>query len=206
VQNNITGVVTCPGRTAHVTWSQAWRFRKLMTREFRTEIYLLTGDELRMVRSEGGSEEQPMDVGGTMENSPVHSPRGGLAVSGLHFFVPTASRPNSVSPLTVESRPTSPATTVVRALSPPTRLPLVVAAGGHSSMVPLGGDVYNLVGGSTTGGTGPQSTSFDRRLLGRHSERALRRLLPRNSDGADDRLCWKGPMGFFKNKIMNKKK
>jgi len=83
----------------------------------------------------------------------------------------------------------SPATTVVRALSPPTRLPLVVAAGVHSPMLPLGGAVYNFVGGSTTGGTGRRSTSFDRRLLGRHSERTLRRLLPRNPDGADDRLC-----------------
>jgi len=27
VQNNISGVVTCPGPTARVTWRQAWRFR-----------------------------------------------------------------------------------------------------------------------------------------------------------------------------------
>jgi len=59
-------------------------------------------------------------------------------MGGVHFFVPTVSRPNLVSPLTVESRPTSPATTVVRALSLPTRLPIVVAAGVHSPMVPLG--------------------------------------------------------------------
>jgi len=110
-----------------------------MTREFRTEIYLLAGDELRVVRSEGGIEEQPMDVGGPVEYSPVHSPRGGLAMGGFPFFVPTVSRPNSVSSLTVESRPTSQATTMVRVLWPPTCLPLVVAAGVHSPMVPLGG-------------------------------------------------------------------
>jgi len=93
------------------------------------EIYLLTGDELRVVRSEGGPEEQPVDVGGPVEYSPLHSPRGGSAMGGDHFFVPTVSKPNSVSPLTVESRPTSPATTMLRALSPPTRLPLVVGRG-----------------------------------------------------------------------------
>jgi len=89
----------------------------------------------------------------------------------------------------VESRPTSPAIAVVRALSQPTGLPLVVVARVHSPMVPVGGAVYNFVGGSTTGGTGRRSTSFDRRLLGRHSERTLRRLMPRNPDGAADRLC-----------------
>jgi len=70
VQNSITGVITCPGRTAHVTWSQAWRFRRHMKREFRTEVYLLTGNELRVVKSEGG-EEQP--VGGPVEYTPIHS-------------------------------------------------------------------------------------------------------------------------------------
>jgi len=142
-----------------------------------------------VVRSEGGIEEQPVDVEGSVEYTPAHSPRGGSVVSGVHFFVPTVSRPNSVSPLTVESRPTTPAITVVRALSPPTHLPLVVAAGVLSPMVPVGGAVYNFVGGATTGGTGHQSTSFDRRLLGKHSERTLRRLLPRDPDGATDRLC-----------------
>jgi len=53
------------------------------------------------------------------------------------------SRPGFISPL-AESRPTSPATTVVRALSPPTRLPLVVAAKVHR---PMGKAVYNFVGG-----------------------------------------------------------
>jgi len=70
VQINITGITTCPGRTAHVTWIQAWRFRELMKREFRTEVYLLTGDEVRVVRSEGGIEEQPLD--GSVEFTPVH--------------------------------------------------------------------------------------------------------------------------------------
>jgi len=88
VQNNITGVVTCPGRTAHVTWSQAWRFRRLMRREFRTEIYLLTGDELRVVRSEEGVEEEPVGMGGIAEYSPVHSPKGGSAIGGVLFFCP----------------------------------------------------------------------------------------------------------------------
>jgi len=83
VQNNITGVITCPGRTAHVTWSQAWRFRLLMTRAFRTEVYLLTRDELRVVRSERGIEEQAED--GPVEFTPVHSPRGGSAMGGSFF-------------------------------------------------------------------------------------------------------------------------
>jgi len=84
VQNNITGVITCPGRTAHVTWSQGWRFPRQMTREFRTEVYLLTGNELRVVRSEGGIEEQAED--GPVEFMPVHSPRGGSAMGGSSFF------------------------------------------------------------------------------------------------------------------------
>jgi len=133
IQNNITGVVTCPGRTVHVTWSQAWRFRRLMTPEFRTEVYLLTGDELRVVRSEGGIEEQAVD--GPVEYAPVHSPRGGSAMGGVYFFVPAVSRLGSISPL-AESRPTSLVATVGRALSPPTRLPIVLAAEVHS---PMGG-------------------------------------------------------------------
>jgi len=156
-----------------------------MKREFRTEEYLLTGDELKVVRSEGGIEEQPVD--GPVEFMPVHSPRGGLAMGGVHIFVPTVSRPSSNSTLNVESRPTSPATTVVRALSLPTRLPLVVSADVHRSMG--GGVVYNFVGGATTSATWRQLTSFDRRLLGRHSDRFLRRFLSRNLDGAHDRLC-----------------
>jgi len=67
VQNSITGVITCPGRTVHVTCAV------LMKPEFRTEVYLLTGSELRVVRSEGG-EEQP--VGGPVVYTPIHSPRG----------------------------------------------------------------------------------------------------------------------------------
>jgi len=155
-----------------------------MTREFKTEVYLLTGDELRVVRSEGGIEEQTED--GPVEFSPVHSPRGGSAMRGFHFFVPKVSRPAFISPLIVESRPVSPATQVVRALSPPTRLPLVVAADAYK---PMDKAVFNFVGGATTSATGRQSTSFDRRLLGRHSDRALRRFLPSSPDGADDRLC-----------------
>jgi len=100
--------------------------------------------------------------------------------------VPTVSRPASMSPLTVKARPISPATTVVRALSLPTRFPLVVAADVHR---PMGGAVFNFVGGATTGATGRQSTSFDRGLLGKNSDRALHRFLPRNPNGADDRLC-----------------
>jgi len=85
VQNSITGVITHPGRTAHVTWSQAGRFRRLMKREFRTEVYLLTGSELRVVRSEGG-EEQP--VGCPVDYTPIHSPRGGLGYEGVNFLCP----------------------------------------------------------------------------------------------------------------------
>jgi len=86
LQNNITGVITCPGRTARVTWGQAWRFRRLMTREFTTEVYLLTGSELRVVRSEG-VEEQPVDAP-VLEYMPIHSPRGGSAMGGGSFFCP----------------------------------------------------------------------------------------------------------------------
>jgi len=88
VENNITGVVTCPGHTAHVTWSQAWRFRKLMTREFRTEIYLLNGDELRVARSEGGIEEQPMDVGGLWNIHPYIRQEGVWRWVGFIFLSP----------------------------------------------------------------------------------------------------------------------
>jgi len=52
--------------------------------EFRTEVYLLTGDELRVVRSEGGIEEQAMD--GPVEYTPVHSPRGGFGNGGFIFL------------------------------------------------------------------------------------------------------------------------
>jgi len=86
VQNNITGVITCPGRTARVTWRQAGRFRRLMTREFRTEVYLITGSERRVVRSEGG-EEQPV-VEPVLEYTPIHSCRGGSAIGGFIFLSP----------------------------------------------------------------------------------------------------------------------
>jgi len=82
--------------------------------------------------------------------------------------VPSVSRPGSISPLTVESRPTSPATTVVRALSRPTRLPLVVAAdvhrpmGGGRSLILSKGRLLVLLGSSR-----PVLT----RLHGRHSDR-----------------------------------
>jgi len=112
-----------------------------MTREFRTEVYLLIGDELRVVRSEGGVEEQPVD--GPVEYTPINSPRGGSAMGGVHFFVPTESRPGSNSPL-AEARNTSPVATMVRALSMPTRLPMVVAAEVHR---PMGGAVFNFAGG-----------------------------------------------------------
>jgi len=59
--------------------------------------------------------------------------RGGVGNGGVHFFVPTESRPGSISPL-AESRPTSPIATIVRALSPLTRLPMVVAAEVHRLM------------------------------------------------------------------------
>jgi len=101
-------------------------------------------------------------------------------MGGVHFFVPTVSRPNSVSPLTVASRPTSPA---AGALSLPTRLSHVVPAGVHRPMIPMGGAVYNFMGESTTGAIGRRPAGFDRRLPGRHSERTLRRLLPSNPDG-----------------------
>jgi len=46
------------------------------------------------------------------------------------------------------------------------------------------GAVFNFAGGgATTDATGRQTTRYDRRLLGRHSDRALRRFLPRNNDG-----------------------
>jgi len=157
-----------------------------MKREFRTEVYLLTGSELRVVGSEGG-EEQP--VGGAVEcwldtltNIPTHSPRGGSAMGGGHFFVPI---PTSVSPLTVASRPISLPTKLARAMSPPTRLPFIVADVHR----PMGDGVYNFVGGASTHANEVQSTSFDRHLHGRHSDRTLRRLLLCNPDGADDRLC-----------------
>jgi len=51
-----------------------------MKREFRREVYFLTGDELRVVRRERGIEEQPVD--GPVEFTPVHSPRGGSAMRG----------------------------------------------------------------------------------------------------------------------------
>jgi len=84
VKNSITGVTTNPGCTTHVTWGQAWHFRRLMKREFRTEVYLLTGDELRVVRSEVGIEERTEE--GPVEFTPVHSPRGGSAMWGGSFF------------------------------------------------------------------------------------------------------------------------
>jgi len=70
---------------AHVTWGRAWHFRRLMKRELRTEVYLLTGSELRVVRSEG-AEEQP--VVGPVEYTPIHSPRGGSAMWGFIFLCP----------------------------------------------------------------------------------------------------------------------
>jgi len=86
VQNNITGVITCSGRTAHVTWVQAWRFRRLRAREFRTEVYLLTGSELRVVRSEGGEEQPALEP--VVEYTPIHSPRRGSAMVGFIFLSP----------------------------------------------------------------------------------------------------------------------
>jgi len=53
------------------------------------------------------------------------------------------SSPGSISPL-AESRPTSPVATVVRVLSSPTRLPMVVAAEVHR---PMGGRSLILLGG-----------------------------------------------------------
>jgi len=51
-----------------------------MKREFRTEVYLLTGDKLRVVRSEGGIEDQPGD-------DPVEfTPVGGVPRWGGSFF------------------------------------------------------------------------------------------------------------------------
>jgi len=86
VQNNITGVTTYLGCTAPVTWRQAWRFHGLINCEFRTEVYLLTCDKLRVVRSEGGIEDQPVDD--PVEFMPSHSPRGGLAMGGFIFLCP----------------------------------------------------------------------------------------------------------------------
>jgi len=68
-------------------------------------------------------------------------------------------------------------------------MPHVVPAGVHSPIIPMGGAIYNFVGGSATGAIGRRPIGFDRRLPGRHSERTLCRLLPRNPDGAEDRLC-----------------
>jgi len=86
VQNNNTGVMTCPGRTARVRWGQAWRFRRLMTREFIMKVYLLTGSELRVVRSEGGEEQLVVEP--VLEYTPIHSPSGGSAMGGFIFFPP----------------------------------------------------------------------------------------------------------------------
>jgi len=155
-----------------------------MKREFRTEVYLLTGSELRVVRCEGGEEQSRVDE---VEYTPIHSPRGGSAMGGVHFFVPTVARPDSISPLTVASRPPSPPTAGVRSFSPPTRPPLMTVA---EVQRPVGGEVFIFEGNrNKPAASARQATSFNRSLFGRHSDRALRRMLPRNPDGAGDRLC-----------------
>jgi len=52
LENFITGVVSWPDRSVRVSLRQAWILRELLQTEFRTELYLLTGDELRVLRVE----------------------------------------------------------------------------------------------------------------------------------------------------------
>jgi len=82
------------------------------------------------------------------------------------------------------SRHISPAT-VTRPISPPTRLPLTVADVHR----PTGAGVYNFVGGTSNNLSGMQLSTLDRFQRRRHSDPPLRRLLPHNPDGAEDRLC-----------------
>jgi len=146
-----------------------------MTREFRTEVYLLISSELRVVISEKGK-EQPV-----VEPVLEYTLRGGSAMGRVHFFVPTVSR--CTSPLVVGSRPTSPPTTVTRAMSPPTRLPLMVA----SVHRPLGAGVYKFIGVASN--IDQQVSILDKRQRRRQSDTPVRRLLSHNPDKAEDRLC-----------------
>jgi len=86
LHNNITGVITCPARAVRVSWRQGWRFCHLMRTEFRTEVYLLTGSELRVFRDEAAAVVEPVvEQGVGLEYTPIHSPRRGAAMGAMVF-------------------------------------------------------------------------------------------------------------------------
>jgi len=106
LENNITGVISCPERSVSVSWRQAWILRQLLQTEFRTELYLLTGDDLRVLRAET-NEQTDED-----ENDAGHDDGGD---SPTHYS-PIQSQIN-ISCAATQHPPNS-----GRSLSPPSRL------------------------------------------------------------------------------------
>jgi len=134
LENNMTGVTTVPGTAVRVTLCQAWVLKRLIVNEYRTEMFLLTGDELHVVREESVMETVGADEDGltgnleyTLAGSQVlpTAPMGTNAAEGQIIVPPrpllgrlwaSPSRPSSPP-----TRPLSPQSEVVemRALSPP---------------------------------------------------------------------------------------
>jgi len=93
-------------RSVRVSWRQAWILRELLQTEFKTELYLLTGDELRVLRAET---DEPTDGDGN----------GGRDGNGGES--PTDYSPNQsqiLQPISETQRQPTPG----RSLSPPSCL------------------------------------------------------------------------------------
>jgi len=134
LENNITGVTTVPGRAVRVTLCQAWKLKRLIMNEYRTEMFLLTGDELHVIRKKSVMETVGANEDGLTGN--LEYWKAGSQVLTTTPMATNAAKEQMIVPprpllgrlWAPPSRPSSPPTRLVspqseaiemRALSPP---------------------------------------------------------------------------------------
>jgi len=96
-----------------VSWRQAWILRELLQIEFSTELYLLTGDELRVLRAETDKPTAGEGDGG--ESSTNYSPNQSQILQPISK---TQWQPTPGRSLSRPSRLTSPNTVIATRFTP----------------------------------------------------------------------------------------
>jgi len=127
LENTITRVISIPERSVRVSWRQAWILRQLLQTEYKTEMYLMRRDELRVLRTEP---DEPTDRDGDGD--------GDSGGDGHNCDSPTEYSPHQSQAIQQPSVTQRPPTSG-RSFSPPSRLASPGTVVG-TRYTPLGGD------------------------------------------------------------------